>query len=119
MYRAYSNPKRAKDSYSLPDLEVFQMTAREIAESDQYEDERAEYIGKKEFRLAAMNTNVREKMFDAMIEELGITGGWFYWFCLPGCLPDSSAFGPFKTAQEAIEDARENAGDDDEIEEGE
>lgn len=31
--------------------------------------------------------------------------GWFYWFSLPGCLPDSEAFGPFETEQEALADA--------------
>lgn len=37
--------------------------------------------------------------------------GWFYWFCLPGCLPDSEPFGPFSTESEALADARENAGE--------
>lgn len=32
----------------------------------------------------------------------------FYWrACFPGCVPDSSAFGPFKTAQEAFNDAQD------------
>ena len=33
--------------------------------------------------------------------------GWYYWFCFPGCLPDSSPFGPYKTpaaAQKACHD---------------
>ena len=33
--------------------------------------------------------------------------GWYYWFCYPGCLPDSDAFGPYKTEQEAIAACRE------------
>ncbi len=40
--------------------------------------------------------------------------GWFYWFCFPGCLPDSEPFGPFATEDEALDDARETSGDDDE-----
>jgi hypothetical protein len=32
--------------------------------------------------------------------------GW--WACLPGCLPDSDASGPFKTATEAYRDAMED-----------
>ena len=35
---------------------------------------------------------------------------WFYWFCLPGCMPDSEPFGPFETETDALEDALENFG---------
>lgn len=31
--------------------------------------------------------------------------GWYWQACFPGCLPDSSAQGPFETEQAAIEDA--------------
>ncbi len=33
--------------------------------------------------------------------------GWYYWYCLPGCLPDSEPFGPFESAESAIEAMRE------------
>lgn len=33
--------------------------------------------------------------------------GWYYWYCFPGCLPDSDPWGPFETEEEAIEHARE------------
>jgi hypothetical protein len=33
--------------------------------------------------------------------------GWYWWACFPGCVPDSDAYGPFKTEAEALEDARE------------
>jgi hypothetical protein len=32
-------------------------------------------------------------------------GGWYWWPCFPGCLPDDDAHGPFKTAAEAYRDA--------------
>jgi len=32
--------------------------------------------------------------------------GWYYWFCLPGCLPDSDPFGPFETEAATIADAQ-------------
>lgn len=32
--------------------------------------------------------------------------GWFYWFCFPGCLPDSEPYGSFETRTEAIADAQ-------------
>lgn len=38
-------------------------------------------------------------------EELG--AGWYWWACLPGCLPDGEPCGPFKTAAEAIADAQQ------------
>jgi len=42
------------------------------------------------------------------VDEEGnqLAEGWYYWFCLPGCLPDSSPCGPFDTEAEALEDAR-------------
>lgn len=33
--------------------------------------------------------------------------GWYYWFCFPGCLPDSDPIGPFDTEDDAINGARE------------
>lgn len=35
--------------------------------------------------------------------------GWYYWFCFPGCLPDSDPVGPFATEAEALEDAQSQA----------
>lgn len=33
--------------------------------------------------------------------------GWYWYACLPGCLPDGEHMGPFRTQAEAIENARE------------
>lgn len=98
-------PESERSKYTLPDIEVFQMTAREFAESDANEDLIREYMRKPEFLWASTNGKIREAMFDAMIEAEGIEGGWFWWTCLPGCLPDSHPFGPFKTHELALEDA--------------
>ena len=108
--QAYSSPKRASDPYSLPDVEVFQLTAAEAASQD--EDLVYEYMKRPEFRLASMNSHTREAMLDAIVKEEGITGGWFWWTCLPGCLPDSCAFGPFATRSEALADAQKNSSDE-------
>ena len=43
-----------------------------------------------------------------------ITGGWFWWSCFPGCLPDGPPMGPFDSYQEALADARDGIEDDDE-----
>lgn len=115
MAQAYSNPKRASSPYSLPDVEVFQLTATEAAAQD--EDLIWQYGKRPEFRLYNMNSNVQEAMLEAIVKEEGITGGWFWWTCSPGCLPDSSAFGPFKTQAEALADAQENGDFEDEDEE--
>ena len=109
MTHHYSNPNRANDTYALPDVETFQLTAREVAEQD--EDLIWDYMKRREFRLASMNSRTRDAMFDAMIEEEGISGGWFFWFCFPGCMPDSSPSGPYATECEAAQAAEEMAGD--------
>jgi hypothetical protein len=104
MPQAYSDPEREDDPHALPDLEIFQLTAREAAEQD--EDMVHKYLRRHEFRLATMNSRTRDAMFDAMISEENIKGGWFYWFCFPGCLPDSAAIGPFDSYDAALKDAR-------------
>lgn len=45
--------------------------------------------------------------FDADGEP--VKPGFYWWACFPGCLPDSDAFGPFATEQDAINDALETA----------
>ena len=105
MSQAYSNPDRENDPHALPDLEIFQLTAREAAEFD--EDMVWEYRRNHKFRPASVNSRTREAMFDAMIEAEGITGGWFYWYCFPGCLPHRVAIGPFDSytaAKKATQD---------------
>lgn len=32
--------------------------------------------------------------------------GWYYWYCFPGCMPDSEPFGPYRSEQEAIDAMR-------------
>jgi hypothetical protein len=34
--------------------------------------------------------------------------GWYWWTCVPGCMPDSDAFGPFPSAAVARRDAEES-----------
>lgn len=104
--QAYSDPSRESDSNALPDVEVFQLSAREVAEMD--DDAICTYMNRHDFRLAAMNSRDRDAMFDAIIEEEGITGGWFWQACFPGCLPDGDPVGPFATRDEALADAQDN-----------
>lgn len=71
MTQAYSDPTREDDEYALPDVEVFYMDAKECALHNGYQ------------------------LTDAF------TPGWYYWFCFPGCLPDSEPMGPFPTHAES------------------
>jgi hypothetical protein len=82
MTQAYSNPERENDPHALPNIEVFKVSRMEA----QYNRENADH--------ADDNT-----IFEA---------GWYWWACLPGCLPDSIVFGPFDTEEEALADAQQN-----------
>lgn len=83
MAQFYSEPAREQDTWSLPDAEVFYRTeAENLADGWLYEDG-AEPV-----------------------EPL--PAGWYYWYCFPGCMPDSEPSGPYPTEQEAIDACREN-----------
>ena len=103
----YTDTTKERDTYSMPDAEVFQLTAREVAELD--EDMVREYM--RRFKFAGMNTRDTDAMFDAMIDEQSIEGGWFFHFCFVGCLPESSPFGPYPSRDAAISAARDMAND--------
>ena len=54
------------------------------------------------------------EVFHAFVGELGTDddgdeypAGWYYWWCFPGCLPDSETYGPYDSEQEALDAARE------------
>lgn len=102
---AYSNPADENDTYKIPDVQVFQLTAEEAALLD--ENMVYEYSKRHEFELASMNGRARQAMIQAMIDENGIEGGWFFRFCFPGCLPESNPFGPYETHAEALQAARD------------
>ena len=102
MTQAYSDPERESDPYALPDVEVFQLTAEEVVELD----EDLMWEASKKFPLMHMNSRDRQKAIDWAVEESDAIGGWFWWTCLPGCLPDSEPFGPFETEADALEDAQ-------------
>jgi len=94
--RVYSDPKRASDKYALSDVEVFYMSADAIASV--FADN----------GIDPTDDRAREN------SDIRYTGpGWYYWFCFPGCMPDSEPSGPFATADLAIADMRENYSDDD------
>jgi hypothetical protein len=103
MSQHYSDIERENDEHALPDIEVFQLTAEEAVQ----QDEDLMWDAGKHFPLMDMNSREHEKAIAWAVEESGITGGWFWWSCFPGCLPDSPANGPFKSHKDALKDARE------------
>lgn len=81
--QAYSDHARETDPTALPDVEIFYMSRKDMKgygpDSVWYLEDDNEYM----------------------------EPGWYYWFCFPGCLPDSDPIGPFATKEEALADARE------------
>lgn len=92
MAQYYSDPSREEDPHALPDLEVFYVSAREFAE-------------------ASAETWMAEQLADHDYSPTACcdSAGWYYWYCMPGCLPDSEPNGPFATEELALADARENS----------
>ena len=87
----YSDPSRATDPYALPDVEVFYV--RDSAE-------------RKSFNASSYTWT---DSFGADDDGESMLPGWYWWTCLPGCLPDSEPFGPFDSPEEAEADAQESA----------
>ena len=104
MPQAYSDATREGDPHALPDIEVFEMIPQEVVAFD--EDIIHKYMKRPEFHLASVNTKTRIAMVNAIVKENDIHGGWFWWACFPGCLPDGPATGPFDSYDEALADAR-------------
>lgn len=44
----------------------------------------------------------------ALSEDQDMPRGWYWWPCLPGCLPDGEVTGPFESEDSAMLDAKEN-----------
>jgi hypothetical protein len=46
-----------------------------------------------------------------MLLEDGSTAplGWYWWTCMPGCLPDGEADGPYETQAAALEAAQDGS----------
>ena len=90
MAKHYSNPSRESDPHALPDVEVFMATWAECPECS---------------RLLISDTLcVQMACPDCDRQPIARKQGegWFYWYCFPGCLPDSEPSGPFATEAEAL-----------------
>ena len=114
MPQAYSNPKRESDPYSLPDVEVWQ---DEIVEGD------CERCGAHDVHSQSVIDEPRCPSCERTVsrEQIRPTGkeAWWFWYCFPGCMPDSLPNGPYSTEAEALQAVRDDAwdaADDDEDE---
>lgn len=84
MVQFYSDPSRESDPHTLPDCEVFYVTAKEAARN-------------------AAELAVSDEREGLIMDE----PGFYYWFCFPGCMPDSDPTGPFESEAAAIKYVRE------------
>jgi hypothetical protein len=85
-------------AYALPDLETFYVSPNASASCpvcDSAEDS--------SFYTGSPVTVAQHKEHHI---------GWYWWSCFPGCLPDGEPMGPFESEAEALEDARDYIGDD-------
>lgn len=106
--QAYSNPKRESDPHSLPDVEVFYQDGNNIFDSGF--TGQCEACGEDK-PLADGFGSEQSLCIGCAREQFG--KGWYWWTCLPGCMPDSDPNGPFDSAKEALADAQSEAADDD------
>ena len=86
----YSDPCRELETNSLPDAEIWEVTE---------DDHRAKPL------TFTRSFAERHGLEDGLPP---VEPGWYYWYCQPGCLPDSEKFGPFATEAEAVEDMRKS-----------
>lgn len=93
MSRHYSDPKRAGETWALTDVEVFEVTAQEFLTADD------------STWLAEMLANQMGN--DDAHDTAESLAGWYYWYCFPGCLPDSEPCGPYASETDAVEAAQE------------
>lgn len=88
MSQHYSDPDREHEPYALPDVETFYMSESDFIDAD-----------------------VDSWIYDLMLDRNtnpADAKGWYYWYCFPGCLPESDPRGPYDTEQEALDACRED-----------
>lgn len=92
MPQAYSNPKRADDPHALPDVEYFEAPHARRCEGCGMLDIDGDYIDRCDCPEGDEDVFSWEKH-----------AGWYFWYCIPGCMPDSDPDGPYATKAECIE----------------
>ena len=72
----------------------------------EYENFEVFYMRASDFTCADQDTWMFDVYKESEDSDAISLQGWYWWTCMPGCLPDSDAIGPFATEQEALEDAQ-------------
>lgn len=101
MAQHYSDPARETETFALPDVETFQARYGDcpFCTSTVIDDSSGQFHC----------NECRDGHKGQGIVPDEIKTGWFYWFCFPGCLPDSEPMGPYETEAEALADAQEQS----------
>ncbi len=108
MSQHYSNPDRADDDYALPDVEVWEDLITIVRSNCGEFEVPADSEWARGFCPSCERaTCVHDLTFEDSGIERTTRHGWFYWFCFPGCLPDSEPNGPYATEAEALAAAQE------------
>lgn len=95
----YSNPSRASLPHALPDVEVFLVTTNKFLHATK---DTWQYVMLRE--QCGPGPDAIE-----LAQQASSLAGWYYWFCLPGCMPECDPIGSFKTQAEAIADAQSSS----------
>lgn len=104
MSQVYSDPTRADDPHALPNIETFVSTYGHCRQCGMLVLGIAGYQHS-QWQSCPDCSDHSVACGKGIVVILNKTG-WFYWFCFPGCIPDSDAIGPFSTEAEAIADAQ-------------
>ena len=101
MSRHYSDPSRESDRHALPDVEVF------YVEGDAFDPDHDDGTWMYDRALEWMEECEEEDTATAYSDMQSALAGWYWWYALPGCLPDSAPNGPFASENDALVDACE------------
>lgn len=108
-------PKRlARDTWTLPNVEVFSAPIYVVScDHCRRDDDENHTDACVECHREATLLPLEPEECDAKVRaEKTERVGFWYWACFPGCLPDSDAIGPFASYDAALADAREQYDDD-------
>jgi len=105
MAQAYSDPNRESDPYALPDVETFRGYRHECANCGTEQPLFPDYYGV----IYTERARCHECHNQGSLKCIDTKAAWYYWYCFPGCLPDSDPIGPFETESEALAAAQDDA----------
>ena len=81
-----------------------------IDKSGEFSDVEVFYVTASEFICSEEDSWMHERMSDDYSCDADSLAGYYYWYCMPDCLPDSDPSGPYSNEGDALAAARESAG---------